>query len=209
MPEESDGSTDAPSGPENRSDGAYGDALPDGVADDAERLTRLARGAVDEAEKAAYRTRRDELLAEHGFRARIRGDDAGDDAVLVCYPAEWIEDGIVQIDRIEDVDRGVERLLEGPGEGDWDAVAARNDEFVEQIEQEYGSPHDATARALADFASNHYAKPIPALTPAEIAEFSEDYFRRNVWPSDEQAALIDESLDRIAEEIDAESGDPP
>ena len=190
-------------------DSGASEELPTGVIDDAERLTRLARGAVDEDEAAAYREDRDALLEEHGFTARIREADAGDDATLVCYPNEWIEDGTVQIDRIEDVDRGVERPLEGTGDDDWDAVAAENDAIVERVASDYDEPHPSTARALADFASNHYAKPIAELTPAELAEFTDEYFPRNAWPSEEQAAAIDTSLEIVREKIDVESGDSP
>ncbi|WP_018258048.1 DUF7108 domain-containing protein [Halomicrobium katesii] len=187
MPEHDDSTTDS--------------ALPTDVVDEAERLTRLARDAVDDAEARAYRDERDELLAEHEYTARVREDDARD--VLVCHPGEWISDGRIHPDRIDDVDRGIERPLSGPGEGsDWAVVAEHNDELVAAVADDDGEVHAANARALADFASNHYAKPIEDLTRAELVEFRDDYFERNVWPDDRQASLLNESLRRTFEKMD-------
>jgi hypothetical protein len=52
--------------------------LPDDAVAEAERLTRLARRAVDDNERAAYRDRREEILDEHGYVARVREDDPGE-----------------------------------------------------------------------------------------------------------------------------------
>jgi hypothetical protein len=168
------------------------DELPEDVLDRAEELTRLARQAVDDAEAAAYREERERLLAEHDYTARVREDDR---AVLVCHPAEWVEDGTVVPERVEDIDRGVERPLEGPGVGaEWEVVAEHNDEVVQQVAAEHGEVHGANARALADFCSNHYAKPIETATDEELDEFVEEYFPRNAWPSDDQTAVVEESV---------------
>jgi hypothetical protein len=186
--------------PENEDDTA-GSPLPDPVVDEAERLTRLARDAVDDAEARAYRDERDELLADHDYTARVREDDTRD--VLICHPREWIEDGQIHPDRIDDVDRGIERALSGPGEGaDWDLVAEHNDDLVAAVAEADGEVHAENARVLADFASNHYAKPIEELTRAELEEFRDDYFERNVWPSDRQRSLLSESLRRTFEKTD-------
>ena len=83
--------------------------LPDDVTARARTLTRRMREALDDDERAAYREERDDLLAGHGYVPRVREDEAGE--TLVLYPEEWIEDGVVQVDRIDDVDRGVERSL--------------------------------------------------------------------------------------------------
>lgn len=175
--------------------------IPDDVVDEVERLTRLARDAIDDAEARAYREERDAKLAEYGFTARVREDDTRD--ILVCYPDEWIEDGNVHPDRIEDVDRGIERPLSGPGEdADWETVADHNDAIVEQVAEEDGEPHAETARALADFASNHYKKPIEELTRSELEEFRDDYFERNAWPSDEQRAHLEASVRVTFEKTD-------
>ncbi len=165
--------------------------LPDDAINEAERLTRLARDAVDEDESEAYRAERDDIVTEHGYVAREREDDDG--AVLVCYPDEWIEGDTVRPERIDDVDRGVERPLSGPGEGDYESVAEYNDEIVAAA-AEAGPVHEANVRALADFAGNHYAKPITDLTRAELEEFCEEYFVRNAWPTEDQRELVDDSI---------------
>jgi len=167
--------------------------LPRGVSDRAERLTRLAREAVDDAEAEAYRDDRESLLDDHDYTARVREDDEAD--VLVLHPGEWLEDGTVQIDRVEDVDRGVEIPLSGTGSAeDWDDVESANRELAETVSAEHGDPHGATAHALADFAGNHYAKPIQDLAASELAEFREEYLPRNGWPTDEQLATLEASI---------------
>ncbi len=177
--------------------------LPDEAVDEAERLTRLARDAVDDAEGAAYLAERDELLAEYGYTARVREEKEGD--VLVCHPSEWKEDGTIRTDRIDDVDRGVERRLSGAGDpDDWETVAERNDALVEAVAAGHGEAHVANARALADFAGNHYAKPVDELTRAELREFVEEYFPRNAWPSDRQRALVEDSIRLVFEKVDAD-----
>jgi len=171
--------------------------IPSAVADEAERLTRQARRAASEREAAAYRGRRERLLAEHDYRARIRDDDR---EVLVLYPDEWVEDGTVVPDRIDDLDRGVERPLEGPGEADdWETIADHNRDLAETVEREHGEVHGANAHALADFMSNHYAKPIEQATEGELTEFLTDYFVRNSWPSNDQKAAVRESVRLVYE----------
>ncbi|WP_254764573.1 DUF7108 family protein [Natrinema marinum] len=178
----------------DRPDENDGEELPRGVVDEIERLTRLERTAVDENEADAYETRRDDLLDEYEFTARIRDDD-GDD-VLVCHPAEWQADGVIRTDRIEDIDRAVEIPLEGTGDpNDWDKVDARNRELVADVRAAHGEVHGDNAALLADFAGNHYAKPIASLTSAEITEFRTEYFVRNAWPSEKQREMIGESIE--------------
>ena len=175
--------------------------LPADTQDEVERLTRLARQAVDEGAAAAYRDQRAALLDEHDYDTRIREEDTGD--VLVCYPSEWVEDGVIRPDRVEDTDRGVEIRLSGPGDPDeWDEVEDRNRAVVEAIRDEHGEAHAATARALADFMGNHYAKPIAEATPDELDEFREEYFPRNVWPTEKQRALLDDSVQLAVEEAE-------
>ena len=167
--------------------------LPDDVVDEAERLTRLARRASDPAEAAAYERDRDEALAAHGFVARVREADD----TLVCHPAEWVEDGTVRTDRIEDTGRAAEVTLSGPGSDPWDEVEAHNAAVVERVREAAGedtAAHAANARALADFAGNHYAKRVDALTRGEVTEFRTEYYPRNTWPSERQRALLEASL---------------
>jgi len=170
--------------------------LPEDIVDRAEQLTRRARRAVDTNEAMAYRTHRDELLAEHNYRARIREEDD----VLVVHPVEWVEDGVAQLDRIEDTDRAFERVLSGPGDEErWDDVEAHNRQLAEVVERQHGDVHGANAHALADFMGNHYAKEIERATGEELTEFLEEYFPRNAWPSDDQKAVVETSLRYVFE----------
>ena len=172
--------------------------LPRDVVDEVERLTRLARTTVDDNEVAAYKQRRDALLEDYGFTSRVRDDD-GDD-VLVCHPEDWHEDGVIRTDRIEDIDRAAEIPLEGTGDpDDWDDVDARNRELVVAVRESHGDVHGDNAAILADFAGNHYAKPIESLTGNELAEFRTEYFVRNAWPSDNQQEVIEESIELVFE----------
>ena len=176
-----------------------GQPLPDGVVDEAERLTRLAREAIDEDEAAAYREARAALLADHDYTARIREEDD----TLVVHPAEWMEDGTVYPERIDDLDRGIERSLSGAGDpDDWEAVREHNEAIVETVETEYNSTHAANAEALAEFMNNHYAKPIEQATEAELTEFLEEYYPRNVWPTDDQKAVVEESVAVVEDVIE-------
>ncbi|WP_254524052.1 DUF7108 family protein [Natrinema caseinilyticum] len=175
--------------------------LPSRVVDEVERLTRLERSVIDENERGAYERRRDELLSDHEFTARIR-DDEGDD-VLVLHPESWHEDGVIRTDRIEDVDRAVEIRLEGADDpDDWDAVDARNRELVESVREAHGDVHGDNASSVADFASNHYAKPIESLTSEEVTEFRTEYFVRNAWPDEKQQNVIEESIELLFETAD-------
>ncbi|MFC6988107.1 rnhA operon protein [Haloplanus sp. GCM10025708] len=166
--------------------------LPQDVVDEAERLTRLARDAVDESEAAAYERERASMLAEHDFTARIREEDD----TLVLHPEEWVEDGVIRVERIEDVDRGIEVSLAGAGDpDDWDAVEEHNAAVVDAVAAEAGEIHAENARAFADFMGNHYAKRIERATADELQEFLDEYYPRNAWPSDEQRAVIAQSLE--------------
>jgi hypothetical protein len=167
--------------------------LPDDVTAEAERLTRLAREAIDDAEAAAYRDRRADLLAEHGYTCRVREDDDGE--TLVCYPEEWVEDGVVDVAGIEDTSRAAEMSLSGPGDPDeWDEVNEHNLAVAAEVRREHGPVHGANADAFADFMSNHYAKPMESASAAEVREFLAEYYPRNAWPSDEQRGCVEQSL---------------
>ncbi|WP_459192609.1 DUF7108 family protein [Halosimplex sp. J119] len=169
------------------------DLPPEPVVEEAERLTKLAREAVVDEEAAAYRSDRDERLAEHDYTARVREDETRD--VLVLHPEEWIEDGQIRTDRIENVDRGIEVPLSGPGEGDdWEEIDEYNREIVADVRAERGDDHAANVATLADFMGNHYAKPIHDATAAELAEFLNDYYPRNAWPTPEQRAVVEKSV---------------
>lgn len=169
---------------------------PAAIIREAERLTRLARQTGNDEERALYRRKRDEILDEHGFTARIRESDD----TLVCYPSEWMAEGTAQVDRIEAVDKAVEVSLSGPGDPDrFDEVAEHNRSIVADIKTTYGRTHAANARAFADFMENHYVKQVDRATVDELTEFRTDYFRRNVWPTDEQRQKLDASLALVFE----------
>jgi len=177
--------------------------LPPEVVESAERLTRLARRAVDDAEADAYRADRDARLGEYGFRARVR--EEADRDVLVCYPAEWMAGGTVQLDRIEDRSRAVEVPLGGVGaESEWEAVEAHNRELVERVADEAGAVHAANARAFADFMGNHYVRRMETAGQRELRDFLTEYYPRNAWPSDEQREAVYESLRLVFEVAEAE-----
>jgi hypothetical protein len=173
--------------------------LPDDTIREVERLTRLARESVDPNEAAAHRERRDAILADHGYTARVRSDDTDD--VLVLHPSDWLdESGTVQVDRIDDVDDGIEVPLSGPGDADdWDSVERHNRAVAEWVAADHGAVHGRTAHSFADFMSNHYAKPVEQATPAEVREFVEEYFPRNTWPTDDQRAVVEESVELVRE----------
>jgi len=171
-------------------------SLPEDVVDEAERLTRLARAATDSDERAAYEDRRETLVADHGYAARVREESTRE--VLVLYPTEWLDDGIVRTDRIDDLDRAVERPLSGPGDPEsWDAVDAHNRSVAARVADFRGPVHGANAHAFADFMSNHYARPVESAGEREIAEFLTEYFPRNAWPSAEQKADVETSIDLV------------
>lgn len=167
--------------------------VPAPVVDDAERLTHLAREAVDDDEAAAYRTDRDAQLDAHDFTARVREDDSGE--TLVMHPQEWVEDDTIRPERVDDTDRAIELSLSGSDSpDDWQAVDDHNRELVARVRDAHGDEHAAVVDVLADFASNHYAKPIDDLSAAELREFEADYVTRNAWLDDDALAVLEESV---------------
>ncbi|MFB6268964.1 MAG: rnhA operon protein [Halobacterium sp.] len=178
--------------------------LPEDVVREAERLTRLARDAVDDNAADAYRDRRDDLLADHGFVAHVRESDD----TLVCHPADWLDDdGTVRTGDVEDTDRAAEVSLAGPGEqGDYEEAVERNEELVERVRDEHGDVHGDNVAAFADFMNNHYARPLDTASDRERREFLDDYFPRNAWPTDEQREAVERSLDLAFEVAGADDG---
>jgi hypothetical protein len=168
--------------------------LPRDLQQEAERLTRLARRAVDDGEATAYERDRDDRLAEYDYSARVR--DADD--TLVLYPAEWLDGDTARVERIEDTDRAVEIPLSGGGDaGEWDAVEAHNADVVERVRERAGDVHASNARAFADFMGNHYARRVETATATELHEFLTEYYPRNAWPSDEQHDAVERSLEHV------------
>jgi hypothetical protein len=173
--------------------------VPEEAVSEAERLTRLAEEAVDDDAAEAYREHRDDLVEEHDFTARVREEDD----TLVLYPDEWVEDDVVQLERIEDTDRGIEVSLSGPDHGaEWEAVEAANAAVVDAVEERYGPEHAANVRAFADFMGNHYLKRVSDATRAEKEEFLTEYYPRNAWPSKEQESIVAESVELVTDVVD-------
>jgi|GEM_PF-1004597 len=188
--------------PERHDDGGASPELPEEAIEEAERLTRLARRVGDEAEAAAYRERRTDLLAEHDYAALVRDEEGSD--VLVCHPVEWLDESdAVDPAAIDAVDRAVEVPLEGADDPTaWDRIADRNEALATEVRSTHGDVHGANADALAAFASDHHAKPVAALTGEELRVFREEYYVRNVWPTDEQAAALERSIELVYESLD-------
>ncbi|CCQ33262.1 hypothetical protein HLRTI_001871 [Halorhabdus tiamatea SARL4B] len=198
------GSTDSDTtAGDSSTDESTTEELPRDVVETVERLTHRARWADDER-ATTLRDRRDDILAEHGFEARIRSERDGD--VLVCYPGEWLEDGEVVIDRIDDRSRALERALDPETDADWETIDADNREVVDAVEEHYGAVHAANVAAFADYMSNHHALRIADATADHVAEFLDEYFPRNAFPDDDQRAVVEESLQRAFEFVD---GEPP
>lgn len=176
--------------------------LPEDVLDEAVRVTRLARNAVDEQARAAYRDAREHLLSEHDFTARVREDD---DPVLVCYPSEWVEDGTVSLARIDDIDRGRERPLEdGTEPDDWERVHEHNRAIAADVAAEYGPVHGENARILTTYMSNHHGKFVEDATRTELRQFLCRYYLRNAWPTPDQESRVVDSLSLVFECADEE-----
>jgi hypothetical protein len=171
--------------------------LPDDVVDEAERLTRLARDATGE-EAQAHRQRRAELLAEHGYRARVREADE----TLVLYPEDWVTEGRVDTGEIEDTGRATECSLSASGE--WAAVAEHNRGVAREVALEHGGVHGENATAFVEYMNNHHARRIERAGDREIEEFLEGYFPRNAWPSDAQREAVEASLRLVFEVAGAE-----
>ena len=170
--------------------------LPPAVVDEAERLTRLARNAVDDAEAVACRDERRALLADHEYTSRLRTEDHGE--ILVLHPAEWEREGMVDATLVDDVSRAVEVPLDGVGDpGDWDDVEAHNRAVAQRVAEEHGPVHGANAEAFADFMGNHYARPVEEATDAMVREFVSEYFVRNAWPTEDQRAVVEESVELV------------
>lgn len=198
--------TEEPTDRDESADGRVPD-VPADIVEEAERLTRLARQTDDDAAAAFYRKRRDELVADHEYVPRLRDEDD----TLVLYPAEWMEEGTVQVDRIETTDRAVEVSLSGPGDADrYEAVAAYNEAVADAVADARDPVHADTAESFAAFMSNHYVRAVDDATPDMREEFCTEYLPRNGWPSDEQLAVLNESLSVIESvAADVDGPEPP
>ena len=173
--------------------------LPARVVDVAHAATRAARRGTHD-DPAALRRRREALLARYGYRARVREDEQG--PVLVCYPEAWIEDGTVRPAAIDSTDAAVERPLWGAAGDEWDAIAAHNRALAEHVGERHGQVHGENAAAFGTYMANHHEARVEHATAAQVETFLADYFRRNAWPSDEQEAIVDTSLELLFDRVD-------
>ena len=94
----------------------------------------------------------------------------------------------------------MEVSLSGPDhDAEWADVEADNEAIVSAVADAHGQTHAANVRAFADFMGNHYLKRVDDATTDETTEFLTEYYPRNAWPSAEQAAVVEESLELVAE----------
>lgn len=163
-----------------------GEELPQDVREEAVAVARRI-GNVAEAEAAL-----EDLLDPYEFVPRIRDDE---EPVLICYPAEWRQGGDVRVEAIEDIDRAIELPLSGAADAEWDRIAEQNRRVVDIVTDRHGDVHGANVRAFATFMNNHRARPIAHASDADVEEFLTEYYPRNVWPSEAEAAVVEESID--------------
>ena len=129
----------------------------------------------------------DAIVHAVGFRWRLRETDS----TLVCVPAGWYTDGVVDPDRV-DPGEAVE-ITCAPSASGYDTVARANAAVAASVAAAFGPVHGENAAAVARFMSAHLRRPIATMTDADQREFDE-FYRRNVWPSEEAAAVIEESV---------------
>ncbi len=166
-----------------------GEELPEAVRRDATRTARqVLAGDVPEAHL-------EEVLSPYGYIPRIR--EEGDPPALVCYPADWREDGAVRVEAIESLDRAIELPLFPGDTEDWERVARANEQVVDRVAEEYGEAHASNARAFADFMDNHRGHRIANATDADVEEFLTQYYPRNVWADESAESLVEESVTTV------------
>ena len=166
-------------------------------------LTNTLREAPDRTESIT--ARRDQILDRLGACSRVREDPDG--AVLVIYPASWIDaDGTVDPAYISDPDRAVELPLEtATREDDWESIHDHNLALASAVRRRRGPVHGATAEAFATYLSNHHLLRIEEASTTVLQTFTDEYFIRNAWPDQEQLALLDRSMEFICDEANRES----
>ena len=155
--------------------------LPDWV-DETARLTRVALSGDEEACE-----RRDAVAEEHGYETRVR-----EDGVLVLHPANWLEDGVVDMEKF-DADEAYEVPLDGRG---YDEARDANDTLLDTFEEkDVACEEDVfNARAFVEFCENHHATAVENVGEEHLSEFLDDYYVRNVWASETAEERVEESL---------------
>ncbi len=171
------------------------DRLPAAIRETALGLARKeSRSSAEEA--ARLRARREALLEEFGFTSRIRDED--ERAVLVCYPSEWIVEGTIDREAIDDIDRAVELPIDGPVDPEsWSALATDNQKLAKQVHTHHGPIHGNNADAFVVFMNNHRARPVRSATSDDIEEFLTEYYPRNAWANEDERAVVEDSLDLL------------
>lgn len=137
--------------------------------------------------------RRDRLVRSHGHRARLRLDDM----VLVLYPEEWVEDGEVRFEEVEDVDRALEVELEP--EKEWGEAHSENKELLSEFGERVEDHHVYNARVFTEFLENHYSISVMDARQEHVNEFLEEFYPRNAWPSRQARVCVDESVEMFLE----------
>jgi hypothetical protein len=148
------------------------------------RLRRLGRALLAGEDVT---TTIDAIVQGVGYRWRMREADN----TLVCVPAGWYSDGVVDPARVDPAE-AIE-IACAPSATGYDAVAAANAEVAAAVSAAYGPVHGENAAAVARFMSAHLRRPIATMTAADRAGF-EEFYRRNVWPSDDARAVCDASV---------------
>lgn len=166
-------------------------APPDPVIETAVALTRaIRRGTHPDPER--LRERRECFLGRYGYGARVREEDP---PVLVCYPAEWLDDsGTLRFDAIDSTDEAIERPLYGGSEDEWDAVVTHNYRLAERVGETHGSLQGENAHAFATYMANHHASRVEAATADQVQTFLEEYYPRNAWVSSDARTVLESSL---------------
>jgi hypothetical protein len=129
----------------------------------------------------------DAIVHPMDYRWRLRETDS----TVVCVPANWFTDGVVDPDKV-DPGEAIE-ISCAPSATGYDRVASANADVAGSVAAAFGPVHGENAAAVARFMSAHLRRPIATMTEADQREFTE-FYRRNVWPSDEAAMVVDESM---------------
>lgn len=176
---------------------------PDFDPDLVERIAELTRQVrrADGPEADRIERIREGFLDVMDAHVHVREDDTG--TVLVVYPADWRAGDTVEPDHIDDPTRAVEVPLEGvAGDDAWSAVMDYNTTIVDQVTERHGPVHGANAEALATYLGNHHLRRIDEVTEEELRDFLDEYYPRNVWPTDEEAAVVRQSVRLTREAAD-------
>jgi hypothetical protein len=129
----------------------------------------------------------DAIVLAAGYRWRMRETDS----TLVCVPAAWYTDGVVDPEGVDPA-AAIEIACTSTVAG-YEAVARPNAEIAAAVTAAYGPVHGENAAAVARFMSAHLRRPIATMTDEDRRAFDE-FYRRNVWATDAAAAVVDESV---------------